>query len=413
VIAGFTSPTGSRSFFGSLVLGAYNAQGKFIFCGKVGTGFTDSTLKKIHSKLEALTTDEHPFDSKPPDVKSTKWVQPKLVAEIEFTEWTDQGRLRHPVFKGLRTDKHAEEVYKELEEPIEKVTTPKQEKSKAVKLTSLKKMMYPEDKISKGDIYNYYLAVASFILPFIQNRLLTLVRCPSHYQECFYQKHWNQSTANTLLSFPIKNKEKKTENYLYLTDQNGLFGLVQMGVLEIHPWGSTINHIELPDIIVFDLDPSPELLWEKTVQAAMEIKQFLEALDLRSFIKNTGGKGLHVVVPIEPKYDWDVIKRFSELFVKFVEKQNPENYITNMSKSKRKGKIYLDYLRNQRNATAISAYSTRARAGAPIATPLHWDELTNNIKDTFYTIHTLPKRLSNLKKDPWEDFWDLKQELKF
>ncbi|MCP0913220.1 MULTISPECIES: DNA ligase D [Legionella] len=414
VIGGFSPPRGSRAYFGSLYIGIYD-NGKFIYCGNVGTGFTETSLDIIYSKLKNLVTAKNPFNINPPGIRTATWVKPVLVVEIEFSEWTSDGRLRHPSFKGLREDKKPEQVTREKEEHIENIATdtPRgKQNHTGLKISNPNKILYKEDHITKGDICEYYSEVCPYILPYIRNRPLTLVRCPTDYKECFYQKHFNKSSAKTLKPMPIKNNnDDGIEEYMYLTDKGGLLGLVQMGVLEIHPWGSTIEHLEYPDIITFDLDPSPELKWSQVVGAAFEIKEYLAELNLKSFIKSTGGKGLHVVIPIKPEHSWDVIKNFSELFARFVEQQSPEKYVSNMAKIKRKGKIFLDYLRNQRNATAIAPYSTRAKLHAPVATPLHWDELTHRINDTLFTIKTLPKRLLALQQDPWEEFWNIKQSL--
>ena len=278
------------------------------------------------------------------------------------------------------------------------------------KLTHPDKILYPEDKISKEDIAQYYDEVQEWILPYIINRPLTLVRCPTGYKKCFYQKHLASSAPKSLYGITLKEKNGKAE-YIYLKDAAGLFALSQLGVLEIHPWDSRIEHIEYPDVIIFDLDPSPEVKWKQVVEAAKEIKKSLSKLKLKSFVRTTGGKGLHVVVPIKPEHDWETIKNFAKVFVTILAQKNPNKYISNMSKQKRKGKIFIDYLRNQRGATSIAPFSTRARQRAPVSTPLAWNELTSHFEDTFYTIKTLPNRLKKLKKDPWEDFFKTNQSL--
>lgn len=272
-------------------------------------------------------------------------------------------------------------------------------------LTHPTKILYPEDKITKEDLLIYYNTISEYILPFISLRPLTLLRCPSNYGECFYQRHYNKATPKALHSIDA-------EKYIYLDDKEGLLSLVQMGVLEIHPWGSQITHLEEPDLLIFDLDPAPKLSWSKVVTAAVKIRNYLAEYQLKSFVKSTGGKGLHVVVPINPEYGWEDIKEFTHTFVRFLEKSEPQEFISNMSKSKRRGKIFVDYLRNQRTATAVAAYSTRARVHAPVSTPLAWEELSNHIEDNSYTIKTLPERLKKLKKDPWHDFWTVKQSLR-
>ncbi|KTD14239.1 DNA ligase D [Legionella israelensis] len=400
VITGFSPPKGQRDFFSALYLGLYNEQNQLEFCGKVGTGFTRNSLKNIHEKLKKLIIPHPPFDVVPAGTKNAIWVKPELIAEIKFTNWTQHGKLRHPSFQGLRMDKKAKDVHRE--QPLKNCL----HEHDAV-LSNPQKMLYPKDKISKADVYQYYEEIADYILPFLQKRPLSLLRCPDSYDDCFYQKQFSQYNVKHIQTFPSKNKKM-----IYLTNKEGLLELIQMASLEIHPWGSTVDHIERPDIITIDLDPGPDVAWSNIVRAAVEIKDYLIELQLTSFVKTTGGKGLHVVIPILPEHSWDTIKRFTKLFVQFVARQHPERYTSHMAKAKRKGKIFLDYLRNQRGATAISPYSTRAKLHAPVAVPIHWDELTSNIEDTLFTLQTLPKRLRALKVDPWKNFWQIGQRLK-
>lgn len=414
VIGGFSQAKGSRNFFGSLYLGYYDKKGKLQFCGNVGTGFDHASLKKIYDQLKKLIIKSNPFATKPPGVTSATWVKPKLVAEVEFSEWTKEGILRQPSFKGLRTDKPAKTIMREESNVIDPTSSSKKPKviSEEIpfKLTNPDKVLYSEDGITKYDIAFYYDQIQEWILPYIVNRPLTLLRCPESYKECFYQKHIDKGLPNALRSIPIEERHK-LEKYIYINDSKGLMALPQMGCLEIHPWGSRIENLECPDLIIFDLDPGPDVTWKQIVTAAKRIKKHLAEFELKSFVKTTGGNGLHVVFPIKPEYDWDTIKQFSKIFVQFIVENYPDDYVMQMTKSERKGKIYVDYLRNQRGATAIAPYSTRARNGAPVATPLDWDELTNKKEDTFYTIETLPKRLNKLKKDPWYDFFRIKQKL--
>ncbi|MDI9817582.1 MULTISPECIES: DNA ligase D [unclassified Legionella] len=409
VIGGYLKPRGSRQYFRSLMLGVFNNRGELVYSGNVGTGFTNQTLKEVFKQLQENRSNENPFHNKLSGVKDALWVKPKLVAEVEFTEWTAEGKLRHPSFKGLRRDKAVKLIKKEEEMPAEELA--KESPGKII-LSNPDKVLYEEDNITKQDLFNYYETISPFILPFIRNRPLTLLRCPNGYEDCFYQKHFNESTRSELCAITIKNKAGEAEKYIYLKEETGLLSLVQMGVLEIHPWGSTVNNIECPDMMTIDLDPAPDVLWKKVVAAAFEIKKYLEEFSLICFVKTTGGKGLHVVIPILPEYNWDEVKHFTQVFVQFLQKRDPHSYTTNMAKTKRKGKIFVDYLRNQRGATAISAYSSRARLHAPVAVPIHWYELTDDINDTFYTIQTLPIRLKNLKEDPWEGFWEIKQSLR-
>lgn len=236
------------------------------------------------------------------------------------------------------------------------------------------------------------------------------MRCPKDVEHCFFQRHFNTTTAKQLHDFSVISKGV-SKPYIYLDSRAGLFSLVQMGVLEIHPWGSTIADIEKPDYIVFDLDPAPGVSWKVIAEAARDIRAQLEQLGLKVFLKTTGGKGLHLVIPIFPEYPWEEVKQFTHLFVQYLEKRHPQQYISTMSKEKRKGKIFIDYLRNQRGATAIAAYSPRARPHAPVSVPIHWDELSNDKRDSDFTIANVPQRLLTLRADPWESFWTVRQSL--
>jgi bifunctional non-homologous end joining protein LigD len=414
VVGGYTDPQRGRRYFGSLFLGVFNQQGELEFAGNVGTGFTQSALKEIYEQLQKNLSSKNPFNDTPPGSKKAHWLKPILVAEVEFTQWTNNNHIRHPSFKGLRWDKRAKAVKRELPQALGKIKDKPQKK--ATKKTSdfvithPKKIVYPEDKYTKQDLLLYYELVTDYIMPFIKNRPLTLVRCPTDYKECFFQRHYNNMTPKALKSIYIESKGQ-TEPYIYLNDKEGLLSLVQMGVLEIHPWGSLIQSLETPDRIIFDLDPAPDVPWKTVVEAAFEIKNEFEQMNLKSFVKTTGGKGLHVIIPIKAEHNWEVIKNFTHVFVEYLEKRKPKQYISKMAKAKRSGKIFVDYLRNQRGATAISAYSTRSRVHAPVSVPLEWDELTNSREDTSFTIKTLVKRLDSLKKDPWKAFWTLKQKL--
>lgn len=399
VIGGYTKPKGSRGYFGALLLGVYNENEELVYCGNVGTGFTQDSLADIFHKLKRYEEKASSFSTKVPGVKQVKWVKPKWVCEVEFTEWTQDGMLRHPSFKGLRMDKPAKKINKDTEMSIKKGF-----------LTNPDKALYPEDGITKEDLLDYYQKIHKWILPYIINRPLSLLRCPDNYNECFYQKHLNKFKPEGVETISIKEKSKR-DKYIYIKNLRGLLSLVQLGVLEIHPWGSSIKDVNHPDMMTFDLDPAPEVPWKKVVAAAKLLKTELAKLKLKSFVKSTGGKGLHVVVPIAPNYTWEQVKTFSHAFVKYIVMNHPDDYVGSASKVKRKGKIFIDYLRNQKGATAIAPYSTRARAGAPVAVPLAWEELSNRVRDNGYTILTLPERLKKLKKDPWKGFLRMRQVL--
>lgn len=421
VIGGYKKPQGKRKYFGSLLLGTYNKRKELIYNGNVGTGFTEASLANIYQLLSKYETSKMPFHQQPPGSrKDVIWLKPLLVAEVEFSEWTNDDYVRNPSFKGLRNDKSPQQIVREKEVPIENIENKqdlflKEEKSQKLnsnyRLTNPHKILYPEDHITKKEFALYYKNIHAWILPYIVNRPLSLYRCPDGYQkECFFQKHINDSTPSALYAITIQEKDSK-EECIYIKDDTGLMALAQMGALEIHPWGSRIEDAEYPDVIVFDLDPGPDVPWKKVVEAAFDVKELLTGFKLQSFVKTTGGKGLHVVVPIKPQYTWQEIKLFTRLVAHYIVQQNPQQYVCQMTKSKRTGKVFVDYLRNQRGATAIAPYSTRARAHAPVAVPLAWDELTDSYQDTSYTIRTIMQRLNHLSKDPWRNFFKIKQSL--
>lgn len=415
VIGGYTLPKGKREGFGSLILGIYSKNKKLIYCGHVGTGFNQKSLQSIFKLLKKHETIKMPFEKKPPESKNALWIKPVLVAEVEFSEWTTDRILRHPSFKGMRNDKSPKNIGLEQSISVQNVSSKDLNKNIEINdehITHPEKVLYPEQDITKLQLFEYYNKVKKWMLPYIINRPLTLVRCPNGYtKQCFYQKHIDKSISSPLKSILIKEKNGKKQ-YTYLDDEEGLLSLPQLNTLEIHTWGSSINNIEKPDILVFDLDPAPDVKWKEVVAAAFDVKKQLQKLKLKSFVKTTGGKGLHIVVPIKPEYDWDDIKVFTQTFVKYLVQENPEKYIGTMTKSKRVGKIFIDYLRNLRGATFIAPYSTRARANATVSTPIHWEELTTNIKDTSFTIKTIMKRLQKMKRDPWKNFFETKQSLK-
>ena len=408
VVGGFTLPKNSRKYFGSLLLGVYNAEKEFIYCGHVGTGFNNDSLKDMHLVLNKYISQENPFNKRVPEMKNVTWLKPKIVIEVEFTEWTQEGLLRHPSFKGIRKDKSHLKIIREKEKTIKSSLDLRF-------LTHPDKVLYAKKNITKKDVALYYDQIKSWILPYIINRPLSVVRCPAgiddHTKKCFFQKHVTASMPSSIYGKTIKEKKEEGKKLIYIKDVKGLLSLVQLGVLEIHPWGSTITKYAKPDMLIFDLDPAPDIKWKEVVKAAFLIREELEKLKLTSFVKSTGGKGLHVVVPIQPEYTWDEIKSFTHLFVDYLVMKEPKKYIAEMNKIKRSQKIFIDYLRNQRGATSIAPYSTRANVDATIATPLFWDELLKTRKEVTFTIKTVQKRLGALKEDPWKDFFKVKQSL--
>lgn len=417
VIVGFTDPGGSRTAFGALLVATRERAGAPLrYAGKVGTGFDERTLRSLHARLAALARATPPVDrgSARGLGRGVHWVEPTLVAEIAFTEWTSDGRLRHPVYLGLREDKVAEELVVEravsTAEPSKRASTAVAEGKRRVRLTHPDKVLFPEPGITKRELADYWLAVASVALPHLAGRPLTLYRCPEGYGgQCFYQKHVGVGVPDIVPRVAMKEGE---DPYAAVGDAASLVALVQIGVLELHVWGSRVEHIDRPDMLVFDLDPAPEIAWGRVVEAGFAVKERLEQLGLRAFAKLTGGKGLHVVVPVHPGPSWPAVKKFARMLVEEMVRAEPRRFVASMSKIKRTGKIFIDYLRNDAEATAIGAYSPRARAGAPIALPVEWDELEPDAKQApRFGLREVPGLIRARKRDPWEEFDSARQPL--
>jgi bifunctional non-homologous end joining protein LigD len=456
VIVGFTDPEGSRHGFGALLLGYYDPAGKLRYAGRVGTGFNSARLTELRSRFDAL---ERPTPAvilpKGVSKKGVHWIEPRLVAEIQYSRVTADAILRHASFQGLREDKNPEEV---VYDPAKLGKAPhppaadaagaslsrtagegnRSRASKAlsrtaragggtsaevkprrdgsidfagVRLTNPSRILFPGQEITKLALAEYYAAIADWALPHVAHRPLTLVRCPDGYgKECFYQKHLGPGVPDVIGGVEIPEKSG-SETYPVIDNLAGLVALVQMSVLEIHLWGSTVTKLETPDRIVFDLDPDIGLPWERVTEAAIEMREALLGIGLRSFAKTTGGKGLHVVVPVAPKLEWDAVKEFAKWVAERFVKAYPDRYTSNMAKRARTGRIFLDYLRNGRGATAIAPYSARARDGAPVATPLSWEEVEKGVKPDAFTVKTVPARLAKLKSDPWAEMPKLRQSI--
>lgn len=416
-IIGFTDPSGSRSHFGALLV-ATRREGELVYAGKVGTGFSAASLKELHQKLRRLERDTAPV-AKPPRgtaVRNVHWVEPQLVAEIGFTETTSDGLLRHPTFKGLRDDKPAAEVQLEEPQPLRSPSpspspSPKLATRTSYVITHPNKVLYPEQGITKQELLDYYALVAERMLPHVANRPLTLLRCPEgRSKACFFQKHPGKGTPPGMRSISIREKEGKAP-YSVIDDETGLFGLVQLGALEVHTWGSRADDFEHPDILVLDLDPDPALAYEAVIAGALAIRDVFERAKLETFVKTTGGKGLHVCVPITPELDWDQAKAFTGHLARALAEQSPELYVATATKARRAGKVFIDYLRNARGATFVAPYSTRAREGAPVAMPLEWDELSPKLPPNHFTLRNVKNRLERLAHDPFERLSVVKQHL--
>ena len=280
-----------------------------------------------------------------------------------------------------------------------------------VRLTSPDKVLYPEQGITKGDLAAYYLAVADHMLPHVARRPITLVRCPTGRQKkCFYQRHAGSGVPAELSQVDIAGFEESGA-YLYIKQAKGLVALVQMGVLEIHPWNTHVDRPDRPDQVIFDLDPGEGLGFAEVAAAAHDLRGALEKIELASFVKTTGGKGLHVVVPIERRAEWPAVKAFARRFAEGLARKEPARFLTRISIAERRGKIFIDYLRNDPTSTAVAPYSTRSRAGAPVSTPLAWEELTPALDPGAFTLRTVPARLETIRQEPWSGMTKLRQKL--
>lgn len=401
VVAGYVPSTTSRKAIGSLVLGVYEGD-KLVHVGRVGTGFTSSVAEDLFKRLERIRNASSPFAVRltSDEARQVRYVRPEVVAEVEFRAWTADGLLRHASFRGLREDKPAREIVREIPTSA---AAPKPQ-MRTVKLTHPDRLYWPEEGVTKEGLADYYADVWRFVAPFIVGRPLALLRCPNGiHGEKFFQKHaWKGLNPNIVQVHDPK--EPPDERLISINDLDGLIGLVQAAVLEIHPWGSTVADWERPDTIIMDLDPGENVSWEAVIAAAEETRARLLDAGLTPFVKTSGGKGLHVVAPLKPKADWPAVKAFTKSIADAMSADSPDRYVATITKSKRRGKILVDYLRNQRGATAVAAYSTRARPGAAVSMPLGWEELTAAIGPAYYTVENTPTRLASLRSDPWEDF---------
>lgn len=441
VVGGYTDPAGKREKFGALLLGVFEDDGSLRYVGRVGTGFNADTLRALHKDFADLASDAPPFRDPPKKrgAPGLHWLQPRLIAEVKFAQWTNDGLIRQGAFMGMRSDKPAREIRQERPVPVEEAeqhareeagdaapTTaaavpakrgkgsdkpaPDQAVVAGVKLSHATRILFSEARVTKLDLAHYYEDIADWILPHLKQRPLTLVRCPQGHH-CFFQKHANETTAEGVGRIEVPTGGT-TATYMSAGTLPGLISLVQMGVLELHTWGAREGHLDRPDRMIFDLDPDAGLEWKNVVEGAQLVRSLLQDIGLTSFVKTTGGKGLHVVVPLAPRHTWDEVKAFSKAVAAQLEQVLPDRFIANMSKAKRGGRIFVDYLRNASEATAVAAYSTRAKPHAPVSTPLHWDELDDSdLRSDRYTVLNLRQRLASLKQDPWADYFKLKQEI--
>ncbi|HHV65189.1 MAG TPA: DNA ligase D [Peptococcaceae bacterium] len=446
VIGGYTISAQRISGISSLLLGFYEGE-DLVYAGRTGTGFSDVLRKELAEKFEPLKRGESPFKVPPkPRVKEKIiWLQPELVAEVKFAEWTGDNLLRQASFQGLRTDKNPKDICKEeaggenrkslpSEEekresqrslpgekengesrkvlPIEEGRKTMKDKDLVIEgiiISNPDKVIFAQSGITKGDVVRYYAQVAERMLPYLSRRVLSIVRCPKGIsQACFYKKHPGPGSKE-VVTVSVAGSDGETEEYFYIENTAGLINEAQMGTLEFHIWGSRVDELEKPDLMVFDLDPDEGMDLNRVRQGVRDLKSILDELGLNSYLKTSGGKGYHVLVPLQPAVSWDLFYDFAKGVAKVMEQKWPDRYTSNVRKAKRAGKIFIDWIRNGRGATSIAPYSLRAREGAKVSMPIAWDELEKVSPDGIDMAEAL-RRIG--MQDPWQGFFHNKQQLK-
>ncbi|BBD99473.1 DNA ligase D [Sphingobium amiense] len=373
VIIGRSASTARGRPFRSLLLAQHEGKA-LVYKGKVGTGFDTDLMAQLDEAMQPLAADKAPAEVPRTESRGATWLKPQLVAEIAFAEFTAEGRVRHASFLGLRGDRKAKEV-----KPEKPAAAPAPRE--LMKISSRDRVIFPESGQTKGELADYYAAIAPLMLPFAANRPVSLVRCPQgRAKKCFFQKHDSGSFGKAVHQVPIREKDGGSEDYIYVEDAQGLLACVQMGTIEFHGWASRADAVERPDRMIFDLDPDEGMDFARVKAAAQDIRARLSDIGLVSFAMLSGGKGVHVVVPLTPGHGWDAHKDFASRFAQALSAAEPDRFVATMSKAKRRDRIFIDWLRNQRGSTAVLPYSARARPGAPVAIPLDWDEL-DGMKD--------------------------------
>jgi len=454
VVLGWTPPGGSRTGLGSLHIGYHDPQGLLHYAGGVGSGFSEDELSRLSERLATLATDspEALFVAGDPLSKDIRWVRPELVVEVQFTSWSGAGRVRHAVYLGQREDKSAAEVVRDAADPNSerKMVNPRQPVGNTasarrgpviavppkrngprytaaskpgssivsaraprksgvtiggVTLTHPDRALWPG--ITKQDLAEYWQAIADHALPGLAHRPLAIVRCP----EGIGGEHFFQKNGHGALSAAIRQGDVEGSPYLAIDDAEGLIAMAQISAIELHAWGASEADPLHPDQLVFDLDPGEGVAFTEVVKAATDVRQKLQRLSLESYCRTTGGKGLHVVVPLEPKAHWDVVKPFCRAFAETMSQEQPDRYLPTLKKVDRRGKILIDWLRNGMGATAVASYCPRARPGATVATPLSWDEVNRKLDPAKFNLRTVPDRLARQRVDPWRDFRSVRQRL--
>ncbi|PWE39560.1 DNA ligase D [Pseudomonas prosekii] len=417
VVVGYTEPKGARTLFGALLLGLHDKDsGELRYAGKVGTGFNERTLKSIHAQLTPLEV-KKPAVVNPPtgfEAKGVHWLKPVLLAEVAYAEITKDGSVRHSVFHGLRSDKPAKDITEETPKDVSEPSTPAPEKKPKksatptpgkIRITHPDRVIDASSGSTKMQLAEYYVSVADWILPTLKNRPIALVRAPEGVAgELFFQKN-----AERLAIPGIESVDGET--VMLINNAEALVGAVQMSTIEFHSWNARAPDLERPDRFVLDLDPDPALPWKSMVEATTLTLTILDELGLTSFVKTSGGKGIHLVVPLTPKDSWDSVKEFSHGIVKYMAKLIPQRFSAVSGPKNRVGRIFIDYLRNAKGATTINAYAARTREGLPVSVPIYREEVAEIKGANVWNIHNLHERLGELGEDPWADYAKTRQTI--
>lgn len=427
VIGGFTTPRGARKKIGALIIGVYRGD-DLIYVGHTGSGFDDQNLDDVFKKLRVLTTPICPFKVKPKTNTPAVWVRPELMCEVEFSEWTSAGLMRQAIFKGIREDKKPKDVKREI--PLTNVTLDvgednkktlrrfsfssikqKQREQRESGFTHLDKVYFPKSGITKGEVIHYYEKIAGYIFPYIKDRPHSLYRNPDGIEQPgFFQKDIDFKTPKFVQTIKVFSESEGEEiNYIVCKNIDTLLYMVNLGCIEINPWLSKVGNLESPDFCLIDLDPE-DIEFDEVVKTALVVKEILEKAKIKSFIKTSGKTGLHILVPTGARYNFELVREFAKILVTLVCQRLPKTTSIERNPTKRKGKVYLDYLQNRVGQTMAAPYSVRPLEGAPVSTPLRWDEVKAGLNPADFNIKSIFKRLNNLG-DLFDDFFDAKVDI--